>query len=129
MKRLVLGVGFCTLTAMAGEYQSLQRIWATETAKIEAAMERYPRAFQDGFIIAAFPETIKVGPEAVRKFENQQRFAEHFQQRGVPVQICISSTLGHHDGWTMPGDYPKMVGSDGTVTKERRQWFTSGSLV
>ena len=117
MKRLALGIGFCTLTAMAGEYQSLQRIWATETAKIEAAMERYPRAFQDGFIIAAFPETIKVGPEAVRKFENQQRFAEHFQQRGVPVQICISSTLGHHDGWTVPGDYPKMVGSDGTVTK------------
>ena len=37
MKRLALGVGFCTLTAMAGEYQSFRVVQIKPLAPASAA--------------------------------------------------------------------------------------------
>ena len=96
----------------AGAFPQIQRIWATQPEKIEAAMEAYPDAFKDGIILATFAG-LKIGPKEVRDFENQKAFVERLRAKGVDVQICISSTIGHKDEWTKEEPYPKMVGFNG----------------
>ena len=43
--------------------------------------------------------------------------AAALKARGVEVQICISSSIGHRDDWTAGNDLPKMVGSDGKAVR------------
>ena len=113
---LVWTAAFMTVQA-AADYTQLQRIWSVEPERIEAAIKAFPEAFKDGFILSAFPETLKLGPVKAKDFATQKAFVVRFQAQGVPVQICVSSTLGHTDAWTLPGDYPKMVGSKGQVAQ------------
>lgn len=101
-----------TLTAHAVPYRTLQRIWAVEPGKIEAARAEYPGAFSDGIIIATFAG-LKIGPEEVRDFAQQKAFAERMKAQGVDVEICVSSTIGHMDNWQLVQDFPKMVGANG----------------
>ena len=115
-------IGFLTIAvaaALNGEaaYTQLQRIFSTEPERIERAVADYPEAFKDGFILAAFPENLKPGPAACKDFATQKAFVGRFQTQGVPVQICVSSTIGHTDDWTLPTALPKMVGSKGQVAK------------
>ena len=98
-----------SLLVEAAEFPQIQRIWATEPEKIETAMALYPNAFKDGIILATFAG-LKIGPAEVRDFANQKAFVERFKAKGVDVQICISSTIGHKDEWTKKASYPKMVG-------------------
>ncbi len=93
-------------------YRTIQRIWAVEPEKIEAARTAYPGAFADGIIIATFAG-LKIGPEEVRDFERQRAFVERMKAQGVDVEICVSSTIGHMDNWQEVRDYPKMVGANG----------------
>jgi len=115
-------IGFLLIAAAAalnGEaaYTQLHRIFSIEPERIERAIADYPEAFKDGFILAAFPESMKPGPAACKDFTVQKAFVERFQAKGLPVQICVSSTIGHTDAWTLPTDLPKMVGSKGQVAK------------
>ena len=114
---LVSGVWGAMAFGGFGDYRQLQRIWATEPERIEAAIGTYPEAFSDGFILSAFPETLKAGPAEVKDFATQKAFVERFRAKGLPVQICVSSTIGHTDAWTLPADLPLMVGSNGQVAK------------
>ena len=102
--------------AIAAPFRTIQRIWATEPEKIETAMAAYPGAFSDGIIIATF-SGLKIGPKEVRDFAKQKAFVERMKAQGREVQICISSTIGHMDGWTADNDVPKMVGSNGKAAK------------
>ena len=103
-------------TPLARPFRSIQRIWATASEKIEAARAAYPGAFSDGVIIATFAG-LKIGPEEVRDFQRQKAFVERMKAQGVDVEICVSSTIGHDDGWQMVQDYPKMVGANGKTAK------------
>ncbi len=107
---------FAAAAAFSAPFRTIQRIWATEPAKIDAARAAYPGAFADGVIIATF-SGLKIGPEEVRDFAKQKAFVEHLKEQGVEVQICVSSTIGHDDGWQMERDCPKMVGSNGKTAK------------
>lgn len=109
-------LALAAFVAGATPFRTIQRIWATQPEKIEAAMAQYPGAFSDGIIIATF-SGVKIGPEEVRDFEKQKAFIERMKARGVEVQICISSSIGHKDEWSTDNDLPKMVGSDGKVAK------------
>lgn len=102
----------CALAAQAAPYRTLQRIWAVEPEKIEEARAKYPGAFSDGIIIATFAG-LKIGSEEVRDFARQKAFTERMKAQGVDVEICVSSTIGHTDGWQLVQDYPKMVGANG----------------
>ena len=103
---------FAAVTTTAAPYRSLQRIWAVEPEKIEAARAAYPGAFSDGVIIATFAG-LKIGSEEVRDFAKQKAFVERMKAQGVDVEICVSSTIGHMDSWQQARDYPKMVGANG----------------
>jgi len=102
----------CPTPRTSTPFRTIQRIWAVEPEKIEAAMAAYPGAFSDGIIIATFAG-LKIGSEEVRDFATQKAFVERMKAQGREVQICVSSTIGHRDEWTMDNDLPKMVGSDG----------------
>lgn len=97
-------------------YTSIQRIWAAEPERIEAAVRDYPGAFRDGILLATFAG-LRIGPRAVRDFRVQKAFVERLKARGVDVQIGVSSTIGHSDDWTRRNPFPKMVGEDGAVAK------------
>ena len=101
-----------SLVANAAPFRTIQRIWAVEPEKIEAARAAYPGAFSDGIIVATFAG-LKIGPEEVRDFERQNAFVGRMKAQGVDVEICVSSTIGHADGWQLVQDYPKMVGANG----------------
>ena len=103
---------FAAGTATAAPFRTIQRIWAVEPEKIEAARTAYPGAFSDGIIIATFAG-LKIGSEEVRDFAKQKAFAERMKAQGVDVEICVSSTIGHMDNWQLVQDYPKMVGANG----------------
>ena len=103
-------------TTIATPFRTIQRIWATEPEKIEAARAAYPGAFSDGVIIATFAG-LKIGSEEVRDFGKQKAFVDRMKAQGVEVQICVSSTIGHVDGWQMVQDYPMMVGANGKIAK------------
>ena len=113
-------MGGCVLAAAllaeATPFRTIQRIWAMDPEKIEAAQASYPGAFSDGIIIASFAG-LKIGPKEVRDFEKQRAFIKRMKARGTEVQICISSSIGHKDEWTADNDLPKMVGSDGKAAK------------
>ena len=111
----VAALGFA-YALQATPFRTIQRIWATEPEKIEAAMAAYPGAFSDGVIIATFAG-LKIGPKEVRDFAKQKAFIERLKAQGKEVQICISSSIGHKDEWTADNDLPKMVGSDGKAAK------------
>lgn len=113
---MVLALASVAFAAEAAPFRTLQRIWAVEPEKIEAAMAAYPGAFSDGIIIATFAG-LKIGPKEVRDFAKQKAFVERMKAKGKEVQICVSSTIGHMDDWTADNDMPKMVGSNGTVAK------------
>ena len=102
--------------ASASQFRQIQRIWAVEEDKIEAARAAFPRAFEDGVIIATF-SGLKLGTPEIRDFERHKAFAERMKSQGVEVQVCISSTIGHTDAWTQENDCPKMAGSDGKAAK------------
>ena len=112
---VTLAAAVTSAFAGAAPFPQLQRIWATQPEKIEAAMVSYPDAFKDGIILATFAG-LKIGPKEVRDFETQKAFVERFKAKGVDVQICISSTIGHKDEWTDRLSYPKMVGFNGKTT-------------
>ena len=115
MKQITLILAaLAAVTVESAPFRTIQRIWAVEPEKIEAAMAAYPGAFSDGIIIATFAG-LKIGPAEVRDFTRQKAFVERMKAQGREVQICISSTIGHMDDWTMDNDVPKMVGSDGKV--------------
>lgn len=99
------------------QYVQLHRILSVEPERIEMAIADYPEAFRDGFILSAFSPDMKPGPAACKDFATQKAFVERFQTKGVPVQICVSSTIGHTDAWMLSTDLPKMVGSKGQVAK------------
>ena len=101
-----------SLVANAAPFRTIQRIWAVEPEKIEAARAAYPGAFSDGIIVATFAG-LKIGPEEVRDVERQKAFVGRMKAQGVDVEICVSSTIGHADGWQLVQDYPKMVGANG----------------
>jgi len=62
MKSVVLSIlSVASAVAQAVPYRSIQRIWAVEPEKIEAARVEYPCAFSDGIIIATFAG-LKIGP-------------------------------------------------------------------
>ena len=103
---------FAAGTAIAAPFRTIQRIWAVEPEKIEAARTAYPGAFSDGIILATFAG-LKIGPEEVRDFAKQKAFVERMKAQGVEVQICVSSTIGHNDEWQQVRNYPKMVGANG----------------
>ena len=79
---LVLIVATVCMNVQAA-YVQLQRIWATEPERIELAIKTYPGAFRDGFILSAFPETLKSGPRDVKCFATQKAFVERFRAQGV----------------------------------------------
>ena len=103
---------FAAGTTTAAPFRTIQRIWAVEPEKIEAARAAYPGAFSDGVIIATFAG-LKIGSEEVRDFAKQKAFVERMKAQGVEVQICVSSTIGHNDEWQQVRNYPKMVGANG----------------
>ena len=107
-----LFASFAAGTTTATPFRTIQRIWAVEPEKIEAARAAYPGAFSDGVIIATFAG-LKIGPEEVRDFDKQKAFVERMKAQGVDVEICVSSTIGHADSWQLVQDYPKMVGANG----------------
>ena len=118
MKKTTLGLAAVAMmaSAWAAPYRQLHRIFAAEADKIEAARRAYPDAFKDGVIIATFAG-LTIGKPEVRDFARQKEFVERFKARGEEVQICISSTIGHMDGWTARQGYPKMVGPDGKAAQ------------
>ena len=107
-----LFASFAAGTAIAAPFRTIQRIWAVEPEKIEAARTAYPGAFSDGIILATFAG-LKIGLEEVRDFAKQKAFVERMKAQGVEVQICVSSTIGHNDEWQQVRNYPKMVGANG----------------
>ena len=92
--------GLFSLTAFAagaGACPQIQRIWATQPEKIEAAMASYPDAFKDGIILATFAG-LKIGSEEVRDFATQKAFVERMKAHGKEVVVIprtegISSSL------------------------------------
>ena len=98
-------------------YVQLHRVLSVEPERIEKAIEAYPAAFRDGFILSAFSANMKPGPAESKDFAVQKAFVERFQAKGVPVQIGVSSTIGHTDAWMSETDLPRMVGSKGQVAK------------
>ena len=112
----LLSISSVAAQAAPTPFRTIQRIWATEPEKIEAARAAYPGAFSDGVIVATFAG-LKIGPEEVRDFGRQKAFVERMKAQGVEVQICVSSTIGHDDGWQIVQDYPKMVGANGKTAK------------
>lgn len=98
-------------------YVQLHRILSVEPERIEQAIADYPEAFKDGFILAAFSPEMNPGPKECKDFATQKAFVERFQAKGVPVQIGMSSTIGHTDAWMREIKLPKMVGSKGQVAK------------
>ena len=100
------------VVSRAAPFRTIQRIWAVEPEKIEAARAAYPGAFSDGIIIATFAG-LKIGPEEVRDFERQKAFIGRMKAQGVDVEICVSSTIGHADSWQLVQGFPKMVGANG----------------
>jgi hypothetical protein len=97
-------------------YRLIHRVFGIEAEKLEAAKEVYTGVFGDGLILAAFNQ-LSIGPAAAKDFTNQCAFVKRMQGRGLDMQICLSSTIGHTDEWTVPGGWPTMVGSDGIVAK------------
>ena len=75
---------FAAGTAIAAPFRTIQRIWAVEPEKIEAARTAYPGAFSDGIILATFAG-LKIGPEEVRDFAKQKAFVERMKAQGVEV--------------------------------------------
>lgn len=112
----ILAAATVSLNAGAAPFRTIQRIWAVEPEKIETARAAYPGAFSDGIIVATYAG-LKIGPAEVRDFGRQKAFVERMKAKGVEVQLCISSTVGHMDEWTADNDMPKMVGSDGKAAK------------
>ena len=100
------------VVSRAAPFRTIQRIWAVEPEKIEAARAAYPGAFSDGIIIATFAG-LKIGPEEVRDFERQKAFIGRMKAQCVDVEICVSSTIGHADSWQLVQGFPKMVGANG----------------
>lgn len=98
------------------EYRLIHRVFGIEAEKLDTAMEAYAGAFSDGLILAAFNQ-MTIGPTEAKDFTNQCAFVKRMQGRGVDIQICLSSTIGHTDDWTVPGGWPTMVGSDGKIAK------------
>ena len=94
-------------------YRQLHRVFCKPADQIEAARQNYPRAFDTGLIVTSYSQ-IASGDPSVKDFGNYTSFFSEFQSRGVELQAAISTTLGHRDAWTVPGDYPKMVGANGT---------------
>ena len=107
---------FAACGASAAQFRQIHRIFATEPEKIEAAAKAYPGAFGDGIILATFTN-LKLGTPEVRDFAAQKAFVERMKAAGMPVQICVSSTIGHTDDWTEEQGYPKMVGTKGQKAK------------
>ena len=119
MSRILSAAVLAAMTAMSAEgprFRQLHRMFAVESGKIDSAREKYPNSFRDGLIVTTFAG-LKIGNPEVREFSNHRDFCAHFKANGTDVQICISSSLGHKDEWTIENDFPKMVGSDGTVAK------------
>lgn len=114
---LFFTVAFSAVFAPAQEagtprFRQYHRVFAVERDKIGAACKKYPDSFRDGIIVATFAG-LKIGKPEVRDFTNHRDFGDYFKSRGVDVHMCISSTVGHNDGWALANDMPKMVGSDG----------------
>ena len=118
--RVVLHPGTYRLrSAIAVEtprFRQYHRVFAVERDKIDAAVASYPNSFKDGIIVATFVG-LQIGKPEVREFSNHRDFGAHFRSKGVDVQMCISSTIGHKDEWTFSNDMPKMVGSDGKTAR------------
>ena len=116
---LLLATGLAAMAVQAeriAPYRQIHRIFAIEPEKIEAARERSPAAFSNGVIIATFVG-LKIGPAEAKDFERQKAFVARMKARGLPVQICLSSTIGHFDDWQVVQPWPKMVGANGKVAE------------
>ena len=120
MRILSIGFGLCMLADIAfaeGDYLQIHRVFCHKEDQIEAARRMYPHAFDHGLITMSFNQ-LKIGPSPeVRDFGNFCKFIELFKSRGVDMQIAVSTTIGHQDKWTFRGDYPMMVGADGTKAR------------
>lgn len=117
-KSVTILVLFASLPCFAGEggYRLIHRVFGIEAEKLEAAKQENTGVFGDGLILAAFNQ-LTIGPAEAKDFTNQCAFVKRMRGRGVDMQICLSSTIGHQDEWTVPGGWPTMVGSDGKVAK------------
>lgn len=109
-----LAAGLCA----APPFQQLHRVFATseDGDRLLAVRDNYPAAFDDGIIVSTFVNT-EIGSPKVKKFQEHASFTARFREAGIPVQLCMSTTIGHNDQWTLTNDLPKMVGSDGHVAK------------
>ena len=103
------------LNASAAPYRQIHRVFCTHAEAIEAARTNWPNAFGTGLIISAFSQIR--GPAGVSDFGNCRDFLELFRSRGVDMQVCVGTTIGHSDRLTRPADYPKMVGTDGKAAR------------
>ena len=97
-------------------YRQIHRVFCHRQDQIEAARQKYPNAFGAGVIISAFSQIRGPSPE-VSDFGRCREFLEFFRSRGVEMQVCVGTTIGHADWHTVPGDYPKMVGANGRAAK------------
>jgi hypothetical protein len=80
MKSVVLSIlSVASAVAQAVPYRSIQRIWAVEPEKIEAARVEYPCAFSDGIIIATFAG-LKIGPIDREKSYNIRSTAQEMKK-------------------------------------------------
>ena len=104
------------LLGAEGEYRQIQRVFCTDVEKLEQARRAYPDAFSTGLIGTTYTG-IAFGSPEVKDFTRYSAFVKTFQARGVEVQVGVSSSIGHQDGWTVPGEYPTMVGANGVRTK------------
>lgn len=106
------GAGVLSAAEKCPRFQQYHRVFAIKQDQIDAARQAYPDSFRDGLIVATFVG-LRLGAPEVREFENHRAFHAYFTGKGVNVQMCISSTLGHRDEWSLTNDLPKMVEFNG----------------
>ncbi len=95
------------------EFQCIQRIFCIDADRIEQAMEQWPDAFHGGAAVVTF-NGVYTEDDRVSDYDTYCRFFRHFQQKGVEMQVNLSTTIGHadhHKSGAMP--FPTMVDADG----------------